>query len=285
MPACIYARIALETPSMSISSLRSPQSDPVLQLLRQRRNALKPLTDASKSQGPSAKSATTASGSSSGAGNPFRVTMRNDLSALMRAAQTGDSAQSQAALATLKSDLAALPSGSPAAALLSTDAATGAGAVFRDLTSVLKAIGTGDAPAAQSAATALQADIQSVLGAISSPGATRSPVGNFVSDLGLLISSAQSGDMSSAQKAAGSLASDIQQGIGSLDTGHGGHHPHHKANAQPVDPAAAVDQTSQGAAPVHATSGAGAEKALKAAIDAYDPLRSFAATMLASTTG
>lgn len=266
---------------MSISSLRSSQSDPVLQLLRQRRGALKPVTDASRSSDASRNKGAASSIPSSNAGNPYRVTMKNDLTALRLAVQTGDPAHAQAALATLGSDLAAL---APAASPPGGNQVPKAGAVLQDLSSVLKAVGSGDATGAQSAATALQADIHSILGAMATPGPAGTPKGNFVSDLGLLISSAQSGDMSSAQKAAANLASDAQRAIGSLDTGRDGHHPHHRANAQPVDPTASVDQTSQAPPPVHAASGAGAEKALKAAIDAYDPLRSFAATMLASTT-
>ncbi|MDB5593447.1 MAG: hypothetical protein JWM36_408 [Hyphomicrobiales bacterium] len=268
---------------MSISSLRSSQSDPALQFLRQRRDTLKPLTGASKSDDSSRNKAPSASQPSSDTGNPFRATMKNDLSALMRAVQAGDPARSQAAPPTLKPDLAALPSS--ATSPVSGNHGPTAGAVLQDLANVLKAVGSGDATVAQSAATALQADIRSVLGAIAPSGPAGSPKGNFVSDLGLLISSAQSGDVSSAQKAAANLASDLQKAIGSPDRGHDGHHPHHKANAQPADPAASVDPTSQGAPQVHVALSAGAEKALKAAIDAYDPLRSFAATLLASTTG
>jgi hypothetical protein len=291
---------------MSVSALGSSQSDSLAQLYKQRRDALKSMMDAVQqgdmaaaqtnaatiqSDNTQIASATGASGSSdsSGSSDPFRTTMKNDLSALMQAVQSGDLANSQSALNQLNSDASAMQPQMPSfladiAGASSSDQNT----FLNDLNALVNAVSSGDSAGAKSAATAVQTDMQTIFGtqatgdsdgdgdgSSAAAGSGSSAQGNFLTDLNTLISSAQSGDMTTAQNTVGKLGTDLQgafQGVG------GAHHHHHDADMDADDSATDPTQTTT-AASTDPTTAADAgspyglgqinDRALQEVMDAY----------------
>lgn len=216
---------------MSISSVGSAADTWLIDLLKQRRDALQATEQATQSNNAAAQPGSIAvqqTGTSSAGGDPggrsgdfLSRTLKLDLSALVEAIQSGNIKNAQT------TSTGGAPSESPSA----TGSSSGSPFVD-DLKSLLSSVLSGDQIGVHIAGLALQSHLQSALGTDgASPtmtdlaGATAQDP--FITDLQTLISSAASGDLTGAQKAAQNVASDIQGAFGGVGGAH--HHHHHHA--------------------------------------------------------
>jgi ribosomal protein S20 len=294
---------------MSIDALGSNSTSSTLEFLKELRAAKKAMEAAVQSGDmksaqqslatvqQDAQSLQAARGTSANAqdSNPYRSLLKTDLSNLMSAVQGGNLDAAQSALQTFQQDRQAVPGPNDA----SFPAASSSGNPFLDdLKALLTSALSGDTSGMQTAATALQKDLQSASGDATASGtqatdaataATDQTQNPFLGDLSKLIDAAQSNDTAGMQTAAKDLAHDIQSAVGSVASAHvGGHHHHH--HHQSVDTGTSTDTTSDSttaaapavdgdgekdgqagtAAPASITS-----SALKNAKEAYDLLMSF----------
>jgi ribosomal protein S20 len=179
--------------------------------------------------------------------NPYRSTLKTDLTNLTNSVASGDIASAQTALSQFQQDKQAFEggAGSPSSTPWQGDSATGQpNSILGDVQSLFLSALSGDAAGAQNAATSLTNDLKNAAGVPVAPASqasssttsqptTASSASNsasaFLNDLKSLIDAAQSGDTNGAQQAALKLAADSQNAIGgpSGATGHHHHHHHH----------------------------------------------------------
>lgn len=199
-----------------------------------------------------------ASGSKATAG---LSSMKNDLTAMMSAVQSGDLTSAQNAWNQIQSNMAVgmtqdTPSPPPPA--YSNDSTTGA--ATDDLTKLLDAVQSGDTDGMKTSATAFAKDLQNLLGSTSSTStaaastSTDSTGNPILDDLNALVQAAQSGDANAAQTAQQKLQNDMQATEQASGTGHAhGHHHHRGGGGKPE----AIQSTSATTAtPVLAADGA-----------------------------
>jgi hypothetical protein len=178
--------------------------------------------------------------------------MKNDLTAMMSAVQSGDLTSAQNAWNQIQSNAAvgaaqghshahpAEPPPSSATDSTSTDANDTA---TDDLTKLLDAVQSGDTDGMKSSATAFAKDLQTLLGTSSSTSSSSTTstststdsTGNpILDDLNALVQAAQSGDTNAAQTAQRKLQNDMQATEQASGAGHAhGHHHHHGGGGKP----------------------------------------------------
>jgi hypothetical protein len=177
--------------------------------------------------------------------NPYRSTLKTDLTNLTNSVASGDIASAQTALSQFQQDKQAFEggAGSPSSTPWQGDSAMGQpNSILGDVQSLFLSALSGDAAGAQNAATSLTNDLKNAAGVPVAPTSqasssttsqptTASSASNsasaFLNDLKSLIDAAQSGDTNGAQQAALKLAADSQNAIGGPSGATGHHHQHH----------------------------------------------------------
>jgi hypothetical protein len=223
------------------------------------------ITEGSSTSDGSTDSSTSSSVSTSSTSVRSRV----DLSSLMSAVQSGDLTSAQTAWKNIQASSAS--SGYPGPDR-DGDGDHGDSSLGKDLTSLLKAVSSGDANAMETAATAVNKDMQALFGTDSSTGQSTStttsstqtsstdsasdPIKTLMDDLNSLVSAAQKGDTTAAKTAEQKLVQDVQGGpSGSGQTAPPpppppaeGHHHHHHHGAGSATSTASTSTTSSSSA-------------------------------------
>jgi hypothetical protein len=252
---------------MSLSALGSSSSQSILQLIHQRKDAMKSMISAVQSGDISSaqSSLSTLQQDSQGIGSVLgadpssqsgassQSKSKTDVAAIFSAVQAGDLSGAQSALQaaqldrgagsegagttfTVSSSSAIPPAPSPTSTTSSPSAAAvSARTLLSDLNSVLSSILAGDGTNAQSAAGMLTNDVQTLTGPQTASSSPSSPTpgsgaGAFLSDLQSLASAAASNNSAGEQQAAQNLVNDIQNagsGAGRIGGGHHRHGGHH----------------------------------------------------------
>lgn len=243
---------------MSLSALGSNSPQSILQLLHQRRDAMKSMVSAVQSGDISgaqsslstfqqdSQAVNSALGVDPGSGSSDQSKFKTDMAALFSAVQAGNLSGAQSALQAVRQDrgegsgttdsassssVVLQPSSPSSATSTSSGSDVSAKTLLSDLNSVLSSILAGSTGNAQSAAGTLTNDIQTLTGSQTTSSSDSSPapgsgVGAFLNDLQSLASAAASNDSAGEQQAAQNLVNDLQNassGPGRI----GGHHHHH----------------------------------------------------------
>jgi hypothetical protein len=184
--------------------------------------------------------------------NPYRATLKSDLTTLVSSVASGDLPGAQQALLQFQQDTQGFANANTNAGATASTAPPGngqtgsQGGVIADFKALLLSALSGDVQGAQNAATSLTSDLQNnsavpgsttpqAVAATTTPPSTGSSSNNtFLNDLKALIDAAQSGDQNAAQQAAQQVTQDIQNAAGGT-SGPSGHHHHHHHHAQGSD--------------------------------------------------
>jgi hypothetical protein len=291
---------------MALTALSSGSSQSLIEQMKERRAALQAMQDAVRTGdlATAKKSlATLQSTSADGAGatpdaddtgNPFRATMKADLTSLTAAVEKGDLAGAQSALQTLDADKAkfTLPSFAQYEGTDDTQG-SGQGGFLDDLKTLLKAVKSGDSDGVKTALASLQNDLQSFMTQADAgtdtnatgtqPDTATSGTSSFADDIKALMDAAKSGDSKAMQEAARKIAEGIDNALSPSGVQHGHHHGH--AAAPPTsDPDAASDATASGtdtmtqAAATDPADASPESSMLRNAREAYAQLMSFGNT-------
>ena len=201
-----------------------------------------PDSQSASSTSPTTSASTTGSTSTTSGPGTTQSTFLSDLNTLLTAVQSGDTATAQTAANTLVSDLKSQADSSQALPPIQDNAPGhwgGRGGSFRsNLATLIQSVQSGDMTGAQSAATALQNEINGTASAAasasstaaatttatastssasaSSTSSTASTSGSsgtqstFLADLESLLSAVQSGDATASQTAAGTVMDDLK---------------------------------------------------------------------------
>ncbi len=189
------------------------------------------------------RSATSGGQSFNSDNNPYRVTIKSDLTNLVSSVSSGDLSGAQQALLQFQQDQQGFESrdtDARASADPQRNSQTrSAAGVIADFKALLRAALSGDAQGAQNAATSPTNDLQNnlaVQGATTAqaltPATTTASSGSssnnsFLDNLRALIDAAQSGDQNGARQAAQQLTLDIQNTVGGTNGPRARHHHHH----------------------------------------------------------
>ncbi|RTL65965.1 MAG: hypothetical protein EKK41_19555 [Hyphomicrobiales bacterium] len=248
---------------MALSALSSGSSQSLIEQMKERRAALQAMQDAVRTGdlATAKKSLATLQSTSAGTAasdgdaddtaNPFRTTMKADLSALTAAVEKGDLTGAQSALQTLDADKAKFTPPSFAQYEGTDDTQSGGqGGFLGDLQSLLKAVKSGDSDGVKMALASLQNDLQSFMTQTDASADTTatgtqsdtsiSGTSSFADDIKALMDAAKSGDTKAMQEAARKIGEGIDNALSPSGVHHGHHHAHAAAD---TDAGAASDAT------------------------------------------
>lgn len=255
---------------MTVSAVGSNQS--AWELMKQRRAAMQEMQDAVQAgdiQGAQSglatlkqltpsQSASTTGSSTSQSDNPFRSTLRTDLSNLENAVSSGNLSDAKSSLATLQHDRAAGPRGGASDHDGDDNASSSTASSFgTDLSQLLTSALSGDASGSSTAAAAVAKDLQALTSGSSDQSATQSGSNPVVDDLKALLaaSSNANGSAASGQDAALKLIQDLQSGqTNGAGAAHHAHHHHHHQEAELSTTTPSAPASADAASSVTATS-------------------------------
>lgn len=294
---------------MAVTALSSGSSQSLIEEMKERRAALKAMEEAVRTgdlasakkslatlQSTSSKDGSNAATDADDASNPFRATMKADLSALTAAVAKGDLSGAQSALQTLDADKAKFTPPSFAQYEGTDDTqGTGQGGFLDDLQSLLKAVKSGDSDGVKLALASLQNDLQSFMtqadtqanagtdatADATQAGSTTTSQSSFADDIKALMDAAKSGDTKAMQEAARKVAGSIDDALAPSGTHHGHHHMH-AASTDTSDTDAATGTSAAGSSGTSSTAASGdttqaepESSMLRNAREAYAQLMSF----------